>query len=158
LSLKKKKDTKSAIIVDFILSVEIIIIALGSVVEQALSIQIAVVTIVAILATIGVYGLVGLLVRMDDAGYKLIAASKGNGGFRKSVGTGLVKTLPVLIRVLAVVGTIAMILVAGGIFVHNIHFLHVVFESWPSILAELVVGLIVGVVAPVFSSCFSRKF
>ncbi|MFT4662430.1 MAG: putative DNA repair protein MutK [Flavobacteriales bacterium] len=152
----EKKKIKSAIIVDFILSVEIIIIALGSVVEQALPVQIAVVTIVAILATIGVYGLVGLLVRMDDAGYKLIATSKGNGGFRKRVGTGLVKTLPVLIRVLAVVGTIAMILVAGGIFVHNVHFLHDVFESWPSILAELVVGLVVGIVALFFVMLFKK--
>ena len=143
----EKKKIKSAIIVDFILSVEIIIIALGSVVEEPLNIQIPVVTIVAILATVGVYGLVALLVRMDDLGYKLIAASDGQAGVSKSIGTALVKTLPVLIRGLAVVGTLAMILVAGGIFVHNVHFIHDLVHSLPSILGEFIVGLLVGLVS-----------
>ena len=143
----EKKKIKSAIIVDFILSVEIIIIALGTVVEKSIDIQIFVVTIVAILATIGVYGLVALLVRMDDLGYKLIAAGEDKGSVQKSIGTALVKTLPVLIRVLAVVGTLAMILVAGGIFVHNVHFLHDLVHALPTILGEFVVGLAVGLVA-----------
>jgi predicted DNA repair protein MutK len=138
---------KSAIIVDFILSVEIVIIALGSVILQPLKMQIIVVTIVAILATIGVYGIVALLVRMDDLGYKLIALNKKEKSFTKTVGTGLVKKLPVIIRILAVVGTIAMILVAGGIFVHNIDFIHDLVHSLPSILGELLVGLVVGIVA-----------
>ena len=117
----EKEKIKSAIIVDFILSVEIVIIALGTVSDEPLSIQIAVVTVVAILATIGVYGLVALLVRMDDFGYQLIAAGENKAGVLKSIGTALVKTLPILVRGLAVVGTLAMILVAGGIFVHNVH-------------------------------------
>jgi len=138
---------KSAIIVDFILSVEIVIIALGSVILQPLKMQIIVVTIVAALATIGVYGIVALLVRMDDLGYKLIALSKKEKSFTKTVGTRLVKTLPVIIRVLAVVGTIAMILVAGGIFVHNVDFIHDLVHAFPSILGEFLVGLVVGIVA-----------
>ena len=143
----EKKKIKSAIIVDFILSVEIIIIALGTVVDEPLNIQIAVVTVVAILATIGVYGLVALLVRMDDLGYKLIAAGENKASALKSIGTALVKTLPVLIRALAVIGTLAMILVAGGIFVHNVHFLHDLVHALPTILGEFIVGLLVGFVS-----------
>lgn len=141
------KKVKSAIIVDFILSVEIIIIALSSVVEEKLTIQIAVVTIVAILATIGVYGIVALIVRMDDFGFRLIALNKNKTSISKTIGRGLVKTLPVIIRSLAVIGTIAMILVAGGIFTHNIPFIHDLFHSFPAILADFIVGLLVGFVA-----------
>ncbi len=143
----EKKKVKSAIIVDFILSVEIIIIALGTVVEEPITIQIAVVTVVAILATVGVYGLVALLVRMDDLGYKLIAAANDKAGVSKGIGTALVKTLPVIVRGLAVVGTLAMILVAGGIFVHNIHFLHDLVHALPTILGEFIIGLVVGFVS-----------
>jgi hypothetical protein len=141
---QEKTKIKSAIIVDFILSAEIVIIALGTVIERPLNIQIAVVTVIATLATIGVYGFVALLVRMDDLGYRLIKSADNKASFSKSVGTGLVKTLPVIIRGLAIIGTIAMILVAGGIFVHNIHFIHNLFESLPSILGEFIVGLLVG--------------
>jgi predicted DNA repair protein MutK len=134
----------------------IVIIALGSVSDQPLQTQIPVVTIVAILATIGVYGLVALLVRMDDLGYRLIARSDDDAGFSKTVGNGLVKTLPIIIRVLGVLGTIAMILVAGGIFVHNLPFFHDLFQSIPSIIVELVVGLIVGIVALAIVKLFSK--
>lgn len=143
---REKKKIKSAIIVDFILSVEIVIIALGSVIEEPIKIQIIVVTLIAIVATIGVYGLVALLVRMDDLGYKLIAASDNKASASKAIGTGLVKTLPVLIRILAVVGTIAMILVGGGIFVHNIHYIHELVHALPTLLGEFIVGLVVGIV------------
>ena len=143
----EQKKIKSAILVDFILSVEIIIIALGSVIEEPLKLQIIVVSVVAILATIGVYGLVALLVRMDDVGYRLIVSSNDKASIAKSVGTALVKTLPLLIRGLAVLGTLAMILVAGGIFVHNLSFLHELFHALPSILGEFIVGLAVGIVA-----------
>ena len=143
----EKKKVKSAIVVDFILSIEIIIIALGSVIDQGLAVQIGVVTIVAILATIGVYGIVALIVRMDDMGYKLIAYSKSETSISKSIGTGLVKTLPFVIRSLAVIGTFAMILVAGGIFVHNIQFIHDLVHTLPALLGEFIVGLIVGIAA-----------
>lgn len=143
----EKDKIKAAILVDFILSIEIVIIALGTVVEEEITMQIIVVTVVAILATIGVYGLVALLVRMDDLGFKLIALNDNKNSFPNKVGNALVKTLPILVRGLAVLGTIAMILVAGGIFVHNIHFIHDVFHAWPSILAELLVGILVGIVA-----------
>lgn len=87
------------------------------------------VTAVAILATVGVYGLVALLVRMDDLGFWLIAHREGTEGIAEKVGVALVKTLPVLVRALGIIGTIAMILVGGGIYVHNLHFIHDIFAA-----------------------------
>ncbi len=115
----EKTKVKSAIMTDFILSIEIVIIALGTALEESITIQIVTVSIVAILATIGVYGIVAIIVRMDDAGFKLIKRSNDKGFFFV-LGNLLVKSLPVIIRILSVVGTIALILVSGGIFVHNI--------------------------------------
>ncbi len=143
----EKTKIKSAIRTDFILSVEIIIIALSAVSQQSLMIQIAVVTFVAILATVGVYGLVALLVRMDDFGYKLIAMSNDAKSLLHKFGQLLIRSLPKIIRTLAVVGTIAMLLVAGGIFVHNVHAIHNLVDGIPSLLGELLVGTIIGILA-----------
>jgi uncharacterized protein len=142
----EKTKVRSAIVTDFILSVEIVIIALGSVLEESLTIQIATVSIVALIATVGVYGIVALIVRMDDAGYRLIKHS-GEKGFLNAVGNLLVKALPWVIKTLSVVGTIALILVAGGIFVHNIEYLHHLLPTWPSIVKEFLAGLVVGLIA-----------
>ncbi len=159
-NIYEKKKIKSAIIVDFILSAEIIIIALGTVVDEPLQIRIIVVTIVAIIATIGVYGLVGLLVRMDDFGYKLIAAGEKKSGVIKGIGTALVKTLPFLIRGLAVIGTLAMILVAGGIFSHNIHYMEELVQNLepiaPVILIEFIIGLLVGIISLIIFKVFMK--
>ena len=142
----ENKKIKSAIIVDFILSVEIIFLALGTVMEEELVMQIAVVTIVAILATIFVYGVVALLVRMDDLGYKLIALNKETNSISDKIGLLLVKTLPYIIRSLGVIGTLAMILVGGGIFVHNIHFIHDLVKGIPKLLGEFLAGLVIGLI------------
>ena len=143
LVLEKNK-IKSAIVTDFILSVEIVIIALGTVIEKPISSQIAVVSIVAIIATIGVYGIVALIVRMDELGLKLIALSSKERSLSKTVGNILVQALPKVIKSLSFIGTIALILVAGGIFVHNIEFLHHIFPQWPSIIKEFSFGLLFG--------------
>lgn len=139
----EKTKIKSAITTDFILSVEIVIIALGAVAGEDSTIQIVTVAAVAILATVGVYGIVALIVRMDDLGYKLIRRSNDTG-FLSKVGHMLVGALPVIIRILGVVGTIALLLVAGGIFSHNIHFLHDLFPQVPAILKEFALGLVAG--------------
>jgi uncharacterized protein len=141
----ENKKVKSAILVDFILSIEIIILSLGIVLDEPLGMQIAVVTIVAMMATVGVYGLVALIVRMDDLGYKLIQNSSSKKSFLARVGKGLVIMLPWVVRILTVVGTFAMILVAGGIFVHNIHFIHDLVHGIPSMLGEFLVGLVIGI-------------
>jgi len=143
-SRSEAKRVKSAILIDFILSIEIIIITIGTVLDQPLSTQIIVVSFIAILSTVGVYGFVALLVRMDDMGYRLISISENR--FMKSLGWFLVKSLPKIIRMLKVVGTFAMILVGGGIFVHNIHFVHQLVDGWPVLLSDFFVGLISGVV------------
>ena len=141
-SIREAKKVKSAILIDFILSIEIIIITLGSVMDQPLNLQIPVVTIIALLSTIGVYGFVALLVRMDDLGYRIISTS--DSLFMKKIGNLLVKSLPKIIRILKIVGTIAMIIVGGGIFVHNIDAIHHFVHGWPLYLADFVIGLCFG--------------
>jgi predicted DNA repair protein MutK len=140
---EEKEKIKSAVITDFILSIEIIIIALSAVASQPMMIQIAAVTFVALVATVGVYGIVALLVRMDDFGYKLIAM---NGG-ESSIGEFFVRALPKVINALTVIGTIAMLLVAGGIFIHNSHFVHELVDGIPFLLGDILIGFIVGAVA-----------
>lgn len=142
----EKAKIRSAVTTDFILSVEIVIIALGTVLQENITVQILTVSIVALLATIGVYGIVALIVRMDDVGYKLIKSSNEKG-FIASLGLLLVKSLPMIIRILAVVGTIALILVSGGIFVHNIEYIHHLLPSIAPIIKEFVIGLLAGIVA-----------
>ncbi len=143
----ENEKVKGAILVDFILSIEIVIIALGTVIEKPLSVQIPVVSIVSLIATVGVYGIVALIVRMDDMGLMLIRKSNNKPGFKKSLGVLLVRTLPIVIRILAVVGTFAMILVAGGIFVHNIPQIHDLLHGMQSNLADFTAGLAVGILS-----------
>jgi len=153
----EKVKIKSAIVTDFILSVEIVIIALSTVSKQPLMVQIAVVTFVAVLATIGVYGIVALLVRMDDFGYALIARGKKKGSsFLKKVGKLLVRSLPKVIKSLTVIGTIAMLLVAGGIYTHHTPWLHEMLHSIPSLLGDMLVGFIIGAIAFVFMEIFKK--
>jgi predicted DNA repair protein MutK len=143
LTLEKEK-IKSAIVTDFILSVEIVIIALGTVIGKPILSQVVVVSIIAIIATIGVYGIVAVIVRMDEVGFKLIGLSSKERSVSKTIGNILVQALPKVIKSLAIIGTIALLLVAGGIFVHNIDFLHHVLPQLPSIIKEFSIGLIVG--------------
>lgn len=147
LELEKEK-VKSAILTDFILSVEIVIIALGTVTGEALATQIMVVTLIALVATIGVYGIVALIVRMDEFGLKLINLNEQDDSFSDKVGRLLVSALPKVIKSLSVIGTIALLMVSGGIFVHNLEFMHHLEEAIhiPGILFEMLAGLIVGAV------------
>ncbi len=159
LAIEKAK-IKSTIITDFILSLEIIMIALGTVTGQPLVEQILVVSIVAIVATIGVYGIVALMVRMDDMGMKFIEMARGKSKLLKSslviLGKALVYSLPKLIQLLAVVGTIAMLLVGGGMFVHNIQEIHDLLHVFPIIISELLMGLIVGFLAFLLIEAFKK--
>ncbi|AUP78160.1 DUF808 domain-containing protein [Flavivirga eckloniae] len=153
-SILEKKKIKSAIFTDFILSVEIVIIAIGTVLDKPILFQILVVTIVALIATVGVYGIVALIVRMDDLGYRLVRFSKKEKSISKFIGNFLIKALPVVIKSLSVIGTIALILVAGGIFVHNIEFFHHFLEVLPSFVKDFIVGLLVGFAALVLVMLF----
>jgi uncharacterized protein len=141
---------KSAIRTDFILSIEIVMIALGTVIESSLMLQIMVVSLISILATIGVYGLVALVVRMDDVGFFLIDKARQTQGVVSQIiswfGSFLVASLPWVIRSLGIIGTIAMLLVGGGMFTHNIEYVHHALLFMPSFLAKFVVGFVVGAV------------
>lgn len=153
----EKSKIKSAITTDFILSVEIVIIALSTVADRPLLTQILTVCVVAFLATVGVYGIVALIVRMDDMGYKLINHSI-NKGFLFKLGQLLVQSLPIIIRLLSVVGTIALLMVSGGIFDHYIDALHGLLPYWPEILKQLLYGLVIGLVIALLFSLLKRGF
>lgn len=153
----EKAKINAAVTTDFILSIEIVIIALNTVLEESLPIQIVTVSLIAILATVGVYGIVALIVRMDDAGYRLIRRSKGEGTLLH-LGRGLVKSLPVVIKTLGYVGTVALFMVAGGIFDHNIGFLHHVLEAWPSIVRQILFALIAGLLVIVLLKIFKSIY
>ena len=140
----EKEKIKSAILTDFILSVEIVIIALGTVVEEPLLTQILVTSVIALLATVGVYGIVALIIRMDEFGLRLINLNERKNSLSDKIGNLLVRALPVVIKSLAVIGTIALLLVAGGIFTHNIHFLHDLLPALPSFITDFLVGLMAG--------------
>ncbi|MGJ8658790.1 MAG: DUF808 domain-containing protein [Cellulophaga fucicola] len=146
LMVLEKQRIKSAIVTDFILSVEIVIIALGTVTSEPITTQIIVVTVIAIIATVGVYGIVALIVRMDEFGLKLINLNERDDSFSDKVGNLLVNALPWVIKFLAVVGTLALLSVAGGVFAHNIDYLHHLIEDipLPGMLKEFLLGLIIG--------------
>ena len=117
---------KGAIRTDFILSAEIVVITLGSVSEAAFITQVLVVSGLALLFTLGVYGLVAAIVKMDDAGLYLLQR-QGTGSwhrFTQYLGSALLNSAAPLLRGLTVVGTLAMFLVGGGILVHGMPFLH----------------------------------
>lgn len=141
---QEKAKIKSAIVTDFILSVEIVIIALGTVLEKSITTQILVVCFVAFLATVGVYGIVAAIVRMDDVG---IVLTQRKSTVSQFFGNLLIRTLPLIIKGLAFVGTIALILVAGGIFMHNIEVVHHVLEGLPAIVGEFIAGAVGGILS-----------
>jgi len=158
----EKSKIKSAIKTDFILSLEIVIIALGTALEKQhpLLTQIISVSLVAIIATIGVYGIVALIVRMDDAGFFLMRKS-GNKGFLSVLGQVLVRALPIVIKILGVVGTIALLMVSGGIFHHYIDVVHHwVSEHVPSYIPEQIpqfgLGIVFGLAAVLVMTVVSK--
>ena len=148
--MSEKAKIRSAIITDFILSIEIVLIALSSVNDLDFLKQIIIVTFVAFVATIGVYGLVALLVRLDDIGYA-IANSAKSGSFKQKFGLKLASLLPIIIKILSIVGIFAMLLVAGGILLHNIEILHqiAIQAHIPIFFAEIIASIILGSVAMV---------
>ena len=141
VALEKDK-IKGAIRTDFILSAEIIVIALGTVAAATFAEQVAVVVGIALIMTVGVYGLVAGIVKLDDAGFYL-AARKGAGALMDGVrgfGRMLVSAAPKLMKFLSVVGTLAMFMVGGGILTHG--------WPWASAMlhhAEEAVGSVAGI-------------
>ncbi|ARV74853.1 DUF808 domain-containing protein [Vibrio campbellii] len=123
----EKRKVAGAIRTDFILSAEIIVIALGTVTGSSIVTQILVVSLIAVLMTIGVYGLVAGIVKLDDLGFYLERTSNGEG-LKAKLGGALVAFAPKLMKMLAIVGTAAMFLVGGGIVVHSVPAIHHLIE------------------------------
>jgi predicted DNA repair protein MutK len=144
--LSEKDRIKGAIRTDFILSAEIVTIALGAMSEQTLAVQSVALAVVAVLMTVGVYGVVAGIVKLDDLGFWL---TKKTSAALKTIGNGLIVVTPYLMRALGFVGTLAMFLVGGGIIVHGIPalggWLH--GSGWlGELVANIVVGVLVGAV------------
>ncbi len=144
----EKDKVKGAIRTDFILSAEIVAITLGIVADAPLLNQVLILAGIAILVTVGVYGLVGMIVKLDDLGYWL--ADKGSK-IAQGLGKALLVLAPWLMKFLSVVGTLAMFLVGGGILVHGIPALHHAIENWTAkagrvvhLLAPTMVNVVLG--------------
>ena len=103
-------------------------------------------------------GIVALIVRMDDLGLKLIALNGRRRSISDAIGQFLVAALPVVIKSLSVIGTIALVLVSGGIFVHNLEFLHHWLEALPAILGEFLAGLVIGLLCLLIVMVFKKGF
>jgi predicted DNA repair protein MutK len=150
---------KGAIRTDFVLSAEIIVITLGAIAVASFKTQVITVIAVALLMTVGVYGFVALIVKLDDMGLHLLR-KQGQGAWlavQHSLGKVLLLTAPKLMKLLAVVGTAAMFLVGGGILAHGIPFMHSLEHSlqhhYGSLaagvggsLANMILGIIAGAI------------
>ncbi|MFC6300052.1 DUF808 family protein [Pseudomonas sp. CCM 7893] len=159
----EKDKIKGAIRTDFILSAEIIAITLGTVADVPLMQQVIVLSGIAIVMTIGVYGLVAGIVKLDDLGLWL---TQKPGQMARSIGGGILRTAPYMMKSLSVIGTAAMFLVGGGILTHGVpvvhHWIETVSQSagglaWllPSVL-NAVAGIIAGAVVLAVVLLFSK--
>ncbi len=129
VALEKEK-IRGAIRTDFILSAEIVVIALGTVQHAAFATQVAVIAGIAVIMTVGVYGIVAGIVKLDDAGLYLVKSSENTAGpsLKRILGKALLQVAPYLMKALAVIGTAAMFLVGGGILVHGLPYSHEVLH------------------------------
>jgi uncharacterized protein len=156
----EKTKIRGAIRTDFVLSAEIIVITLGTAASAPFGKQVAVLSTIAILMTIGVYGLVAGIVKLDDAGLRLIGDTSLGiwRGFKQTTGRLILWIAPHLMKGLSIVGTAAMFLVGGGILVHGLPMLHGAIEKWAGqwdagiaalvgVLVPLLVDAVVGIVA-----------
>ena len=131
----ENQKVSSAIRTDFILSGEIMAISLGTVADKPIWEQAIVLFVVAIAITAGVYGVVGLIVKMDDIGLNLAQRAST---ITRAIGRGLVKAMPILMKILSVVGTAAMLWVGGGLIVHGLHEYHL--DLIPDMIHHLAEG------------------
>jgi len=146
----EKQKIKGAVRTDFILSAEIIVITLGTVAAVGMGQRIAVLVGISLIMTIGVYGLVAGIVKLDDLGLHL---NQQAAAWKQSLGRGILAAAPWLMKTLSVVGTAAMFLVGGGILVHGIPALGHGIEAfaatlgWIGSLAASLAGALAGLVA-----------
>ena len=152
VALEKDK-IKGAVRTDFILSAEIIVISLGTVAAAPFGQQVAVLVAIALVMTVGVYGLVAGIVKLDDAG--LYLSRRANAALR-AVGRVLLAGAPMLMKALSVLGTIAMFMVGGGILMHGVPALHHLVDSAAATAAGVPgVGAVLGAVTPTVIDAFA---
>ena len=153
----EKDKIQGAIRTDFILSAEIIVIALGTVANTTFMQQILVVASIAIVMTVGVYGIVAGIVKLDDAGLHYMQKT-GTSFFRKTqraVGAKLLGAAPYLMRALSVTGTAAMFMVGGGILAHGVGFLHHNIEHITEVTSQLpTIGGVLAIFSPIILNAF----
>lgn len=165
LSTEKLEDekVKGAIKTDFILSFEIIVITLSLIADTNFMTKISVLILVGILTTVFVYGIVALIIKLDDIGFYL---QEKKSAIAKAIGTTFVKAMPYIIKTIGIVGTIAMLAVGGGIIVHETHMLQAFDETIKAIplggfISDIIIGAIVGFITakmvPLFSSLFKKS-
>ena len=139
--LSEDQKVKGAIRTDLVLSLEILVIALASTGDAPLSYKATVLALVSIVMTVGVYGLIGLIIRLDDMG---LALAKSPSAFRRNVGAKMVKAAPAILKFLDPVGMVAMFAVAGGIFTHMAH---VEYPHWSlGFAGDIAVGIVIGLI------------
>ncbi|MEJ2534625.1 MAG: DUF808 domain-containing protein [Gammaproteobacteria bacterium] len=162
----ERRKIRGAIRTDFILSAEIIVIALGTVTDSDFAVRLGVLAAIAVLMTIGVYGLVAAIVKLDDAGLALV---QKEGRAAQAFGRGILRAAPWLMKFLSVAGTAAMFLVGGGIVAHGIPFLHHLQEaieqavpgmggSLLGVLYVAVVGIVLGAIVAIAIEGGKRLF
>ncbi|MFT5163776.1 MAG: putative DNA repair protein MutK [Alteromonadaceae bacterium] len=145
------KKINGAIRTDFILSAEIIVIALGTVATATLAKQAMVVSLIAVIMTIGVYGLVAAIVKLDDAGFYLVKdqAKSSWAGFKRFCGRAILAFAPFLMKSLAFIGTVAMFMVGGGILIHGVPDSHNFFVQAQELVGAIpAIGNELAVVTP----------
>jgi len=141
IPLTEDEKVRGAIRTDIVLSFEMLVISLAATGDAPLGYKIAVLALVGVVMTIGVYGLIGLIIRLDDMG---LALARSGGGFRSRVGLAMANAAPKVLKVLGPVGMVAMFAVAGGILGHLIH---LEIGHWAlALLADIGIGIAVGLV------------
>ena len=154
--VNEQEKIKGAIRTDFILSAEIIVIALGVVKDMDLPIKIAVLSTIALAMTVGVYGLVALLLKLDDFALHLMASGRDRK-LRYYSGSVLLRLVPYLMASLSILGTLAMFMVGGGIIAHNVHYvgeavlsmmlLLIPYHAVADMLGAMFIGIAIGAIA-----------
>lgn len=152
----EKNKIKGAIRTDFILSAEIIVIALGTVANQPFLERALVVSSIALMITIVVYSLVAGIVKLDDAGLYLVEKGKGVG---KAIGKGILWFAPMLMKMLSFVGTLAMFLVGGSILLHGIPGSHDIVHHAKEVAASIpAIGTVLKAITPILSDLITGIF
>lgn len=138
----EKEKINGAIRTDFILSAEIVVITLGTVASAPVEQRVAVLVGISVLMTMGVYGLVAGIVKLDDLGLHLQHTNGWAATAKQRIGTGLLWFAPLLMKALSAIGTLAMFMVGGGILLHGWPWLHHVAESWGQVVNNLPGGTV----------------